>query len=178
MSVWHTITGWGIVGAVKQHTVDPFLPWYLDFPSDMAIGYLAGWRGFPVKWATWGGQPIKHFNPFNWVARHTGRLTHAGVRRGAVAGRGLVRSAARAAWKRVPARVTFVNPVVAVYTSAVALGYTIGAVIGTGISQVVWGDEGARHALDFYTGKGKYGEYFDIVGNFNTVYNALKQGDI
>ena len=34
--------------------------------------------------------------------------------------------------------------------AAVALGYTAGAVIGTGISQLAFGDEGAEQALDLY----------------------------
>ena len=36
-------------------------------------------------------------------------------------------------------------------TAAVGLGYVSGAVIGTGISQAVWGDEGAKDALYFYS---------------------------
>lgn len=36
--------------------------------------------------------------------------------------------------------------------SSVALGYVIGAVVGTAIAQAVWGDEGAEDALDFYGG--------------------------
>ena len=40
---------------------------------------------------------------------------------------------------------------VMVGTASVGLGYALGAVIGTGISQVVWGDEGAQDALYFYS---------------------------
>jgi len=34
---------------------------------------------------------------------------------------------------------------------SVAAGYAIGAVLGTGISYAVWGDEGAKDALYFYS---------------------------
>ncbi|AXH79328.1 MAG: hypothetical protein [Circular genetic element sp.] len=40
--------------------------------------------------------------------------------------------------------------------SAIAVGYTSGAVIGTAISQGIWGDEGAKHALDLYTSPTKF----------------------
>lgn len=163
----HLVTGWGVIGAVKEHTIDKRLPWYLSSGTDMAIGYIASVKSF----GPFG-------NPFNWTARHVGRLTHAGVRRGSIAGRHVVRGAARSAWAGVSARASFTAGTLALYTSAVAVGYAIGAVVGTGVSQALFGDRGARHAIDFYTGQGKYGEYFDIVGNFNTVYNALKQGDI
>ena len=163
----YLVTGWGVIGTVKEHTVDKHLPWYLASGSDMALGYIAATRSF----GPFG-------NPFNWAAQHVGRMTHVGVRRAAFAGRHVVRGAASRAWARVPARITFSAGTVALYASAVAVGYAIGAVVGTGISQVLFGDRGARHAIDFYTGNGKYGEYFDIVGNFNTVYNALKQGDV
>lgn len=36
--------------------------------------------------------------------------------------------------------------------AAVAGGYILGAGIGTGISYLIWGEEGASDALDFYTG--------------------------
>ena len=62
------------------------------------------------------------------------------------------------------------------YVSAATAGYMIGAVAGTAIAHGIWGDSGARHALDFYTGQGKYGEYFDIVGNVNTIFNAYHSG--
>lgn len=40
----------------------------------------------------------------------------------------------------------------ALYTSAAALGYVVGALVGTAIAQQVWGDEGAEDAIDFYSG--------------------------
>lgn len=61
-------------------------------------------------------------------------------------------------------------------TSAAFAGYMIGAVVGTAISQHVWGARGARHAMDFYTGKGKYGEYFDVVTNTDSLLNYYFSG--
>lgn len=60
--------------------------------------------------------------------------------------------------------------------ASITVGYMIGAVAGTFIAGKIWGKSGQRHALDFYTGKGAYGEYFDIVGNVNTIYNAYFGG--
>ena len=40
---------------------------------------------------------------------------------------------------------------VAVGASAITLGYAIGAIGGTIIAQTVWGDEGAKDALYFYS---------------------------
>lgn len=51
----------------------------------------------------------------------------------------------------------------------IAAGYAIGATTGTIIANEVWGEEGAEHALDFYTGQGNYSEYFDVTGNISTI---------
>lgn len=66
---------------------------------------------------------------------------------------------------------------VAVGASALTAGYMIGAVGGIAISQKIWGDRGARHAMDFYTGKGKYGEYFDVVTNTSSLLNYYFSGE-
>lgn len=60
---------------------------------------------------------------------------------------------------------------------AITVGYMIGAVGGTYVSGQLFGEKGKRHALDFYTGKGKYGEYFDIRHNVGTIYNAYFGGE-
>lgn len=122
-----------------------------------------------------------------------GRLTQAvgrgTVRAGPTVLRGIYRASARAiGWGaktgvRVylgeTALMTALRSAVAgtaVYLSAVTLGYMIGAVGGTYVSGQLFGEEGKRHALDFYTGKGKYGEYFDITHNVGTIYNAYFGG--
>lgn len=154
---YHAATG-GLVWAAGKEQVDRFTPWYVDIAGDAAVAYLLGW---------------KKTRPYmTGIARVTGRSTHA-----------LGRHAARAVYSSTARAVTssgarWLAGTAAIYTSAVAVGYAVGAVAGTAVSQHLFGKQGARHALDFYTGKGKYGEYFDVVGNFNTVFNALKQGDI
>ncbi len=154
---YHPVTGAIIWAAGKEKGVDPFTPWYVDVAGDVTIAYLTGWdKTRPY---------LKN------VARQTGRGAHSLVRHGA-------RASARAAATRGGLAMRWVASTAVLYTSAVAAGYAIGAVAGTAISHRLFGRTGAQHALDFYTGKGKYGEYFDIVGNFNTVFNALKQGDI
>lgn len=57
----------------------------------------------------------------------------------------------------------------ATYAGALTAGYVLGATVGTGVSYAVWGDDGASHALDFYTGQGDHSGYFDITGNFNDI---------
>jgi len=47
---------------------------------------------------------------------------------------------------------------IATGASAAALGYTAGAVIGTGIAQASFGDEGAKAALDLYSSPAKFVE--------------------
>jgi hypothetical protein len=58
----------------------------------------------------------------------------------------------------------------------VAAGYSIGAVIGTGISQAVWGDEGARAALDLYSSPSKFIDkgLFSIGKNATTIYTHYR----
>lgn len=66
--------------------------------------------------------------------------------------------------------------VASLYLSAITAGYVIGAVGGTILSEQLFGEQGKRHALDFYTGKGNYGEYFDIRTNTSVIYNAYFGG--
>ena len=157
---YHTATG-GLAWALGKEQADRFTPWYVDVAGDAAVAYLLAWE--------------KTRPYMKGISRATGRGVHALGRHGA---RAAYHSGSRALATRGGMATRWVAGTAALYTSAVAVGYTIGAVAGTAISQQLFGKEGARLALDFYTGKGKYGEYFDIVGNFNTVYNALKQGDI
>lgn len=180
----------GLIGVAKKKALDPYLPEPFETATDMGIGYLAAWKGIEGwnwKWqkGRWysanRGKLMrvgtgKFYNPFRWGATQLGRGAHAGVRAGVTGVRAMsVRGAAGLVGK---ARLPTVAVTTASYASAVAVGYTIGAVAGTAVSGALFGKQGARHAIDFYTGQGKYGEYFDIVGNFNTVFNALKQGDI
>ncbi len=63
--------------------------------------------------------------------------------------------------------------------AAVAAGYTIGAVIGTGIAQVAFGDEGASKALDLYLpgGAGFVEEgLLSIPSNAWTIANHYAEG--
>lgn len=161
MPVWYHVATGSLILATSKEQVDRFTPWYVDIAGDATVTYLLGW---------------KKTRPFmQGVARVTGKSAHT-----------LGRAGARAAWSagtRVGASagsraMLFAQGTFVLYTSAVAVGYAIGAVAGTAISQHLFGKQGARHALDFYSGQGNYGEYFDIVGNFNTIWNALKQGDI
>lgn len=57
----------------------------------------------------------------------------------------------------------------ATYAGALTAGYVLGAVVGTGVSYHIWGDEGADHAIDFYTGQGDHEGYFDIGGNLDKI---------
>jgi len=60
--------------------------------------------------------------------------------------------------------------------SAITLGYTSGAVIGTGISQILWGDEGAKAALDLYTSPTKFWNdgILGMGGNIKTIWNSFE----
>jgi hypothetical protein len=40
--------------------------------------------------------------------------------------------------------------------AGIGVGYTLGAVVGTGISQAIWGEKGAKDALDLYTNPKKF----------------------
>lgn len=53
----------------------------------------------------------------------------------------------------------------------IALGYTIGALIGIGIARAVWGKEGAADAADFYTGQVDMTEYRPVQ-NITTHYTT------
>lgn len=82
----------------------------------------------------WGIKMVYH------LGRHS--LTFAtNMGRSAAIEAGITKAGTRAAVGRA-----------ALYTSAAALGYVVGALVGTAIAQQVWGDEGAEDALDFYGG--------------------------
>jgi hypothetical protein len=57
--------------------------------------------------------------------------------------------------------------------AAVGVGYTAGAVIGTGISQALFGDEGARVALDLYMDPVKFVDkaILGVGDNISTIWN-------
>lgn len=75
----------------------------------------------------------------------------------------------------LPVGSAIIGSTTAQVTAAAALGYVSGAAIGTGISHVVWGKEGAEDALEFYSGQGAHSEYFDIGGNMQTIATHYKQ---
>ena len=60
---------------------------------------------------------------------------------------------------------------IATTTSAAALGYAAGAVVGTGISQLAFGDEGSRAAIDLYSSPTKFVErgIIDMPNNIGTI---------
>ena len=60
---------------------------------------------------------------------------------------------------------------IATGVSAAALGYATGALVGTGISQLAFGEEGARTALDLYSSPKKFYEkgILDMPKNISTI---------
>jgi len=67
-----------------------------------------------------------------------------------------------------------VGSILAVQAAAIGAGYMIGATIGTGISQLAFGDEGAALALDLYGPGGA--DFIDdgllsIPKNLETIFN-------
>jgi len=66
------------------------------------------------------------------------------------------------------------------FGAALASTYIIAAVAGTGISYALWGQKGARQAMDFYSGGALFGtqpNYYgtaDDPGYFNVPGNVLK----
>lgn len=148
-----------------QKAAEKFTPWYIDAGIVLGTGYSSS-RGYVIG---------RHMQP---VAQALGRHTVGAISKIAQA----VASPGRMAVSRMPKRIPLPSASLAatagMYVSAATAGYMIGAVAGTAIGHTIWGDSGARHALDFYTGQGKYGEYFDIVGNVNTIYNAYQSGNL
>ncbi len=135
---------------------EKYTPWYVEALVALGLGYSSS-RGFIIgttsrRIAERTGMAVANTTVRAFNAS-TAAVRGLGATRPVVATRGLAATAG-------------------MYVSAAGLGYAIGAVAGTAISQVAFGKSGARHALDFYTGKGKYGEYFDVVSNVNTIYNA------
>ena len=80
-------------------------------------------------------------------------------------GRGVVRGSTWAYGSRAGLAARGAVATSAMYAAAIGAGYAIGATAGVAISQAVWGDEGAQDALDLYTGKVSWDEYWDTVGN-------------
>lgn len=150
MSGLHLVTGWGLIGVIKENTVDRYLPWYAEAATDMGLGYLAAQRGF-----TFLGMTFR--NPANVAARALGRSAHRAT--GALARVTYQRLAVPTATRMAAASGTM-----ALYGSAVAAGYAIGAVVGTGISHALFGKAGARDAMEFYSGQVSFDQYFATVG--------------
>lgn len=137
----HAALGYTAWGAGKKTVVDAYLPWYLEYPTDVALTAFAvhpRTAGFAHATAVRTGQAIHWGGRLAWGSR-------AGL-----AARGAAASASATA---------------AMAASAIVLGYTLGAVVGTGISQAAFGDEGAQDAIDFYTGGVSWNQYWDTVGS-------------
>lgn len=75
----------------------------------------------------------------------------------------------------IPVASAILGSTTATVGAAGMLGYATGATAGTIISHQIWGDKGAQDALDFYRGKGKHDEYFDIGGNIQTIASHFKE---
>lgn len=145
-----------------QKAAEKITPWWVDAGIVLGTGYSSS-RGYVIG---------KHMQPIaTAVGRHSVGAVRMAAQSAASAGRAGVATARNPLARGLAATA-------GMYVSAAAAGYMIGAVAGTAIAQGIWGDSGARHALDFYTGQGKYGEYFDIVGNVNTIFNAYHSGNL
>jgi len=144
-------TWWGL-----SQPAEKVLPWYVEVPAAVGGAALANRYNLGTRAA----------------AVRTGQYVWG------VTGKALGHAGRYAAGTRAAVATRAAAFTVASYTAAVAAGYVIGAVVGTAVSHAIWGKSGSQTSMDFYTGKGKYGEYFDIVGNVQTIYNALHQGDI
>ena len=79
------------------------------------------------------------------------------------AGWGLAKYATRVSWAAGTAVLR--QPIIrGVSAGHIAIGYLIGATVGTGIAYAGWGKEGASDAIDLYTGQVSFGEYMSTVG--------------
>jgi len=56
----------------------------------------------------------------------------------------------------------------------IATGYVIGAVAGTLVSEQFWGESGREHAIQLYTGRVSWDEYWSTVGDgFDILFEDL-----
>jgi hypothetical protein len=124
--------GYSIGWSAKQLGIDPFLPWYVEAGSELALGAASA---HPVT------------SPY---------MKAAATRTGQFAIQHALRPAA--------ARAAAATGTLALYGAAAGAGYAIGAVAGTGISHVLFGQAGARDALEFYSGQVSFDQYLDVVG--------------
>lgn len=152
--------GYLVIWQGQKHA-ERYTPWYVDAGIVLGTGYSQA-RGFAI------GRSLQS------ASIAIGRATERAV---LATGRHAVSAGRLAAASRSGAAARGLLATAGMYMSAVTAGYMIGAVVGTAISSHLFGKQGARHAIDFYTGDGKYGEYFDIVGNVNTIYNAYHSGN-
>lgn len=58
----------------------------------------------------------------------------------------------------------------------IALGYAAGAVVGTAVSQVLFGDEGATHAMGFYSGGTLPGTEAPDLSNYKYIVMPTEEG--
>lgn len=133
----HAGVGYFLLATGKKTIVDAHLPWYLEYPTDVASTAFAVHPRTAVtshRIAAATGRNVIHGSRYVWGSR-------AGL---------AARSAAATA---------------TMYASAVMVGYAIGAVAGTALSQQLFGDQGARDAIDFYSGGVSWSQYWDTVGN-------------
>jgi len=88
-------------------------------------------------------------------AKYTGRIAAAGAkpfaRAGAAAGARAIGAAPVVFWAVAP------------FVAAAGVGATSGAIVGTSISQAIWGEEGKRAALDLYTGGVGWDDYWNTL---------------
>lgn len=145
--LFHTALGYFLWATAKEEGTDKITPWYVDVGIDLAFMGAA---------STETGR-----GAMNFVARHTGRGAHAVARS---SGNALARVAAPAA-QRASASAAAASGTVALYGSAVMAGYAIGAVVGVGVSQALFGKSGARDAMEFYSLQVSPSKYFDVVGS-------------
>jgi hypothetical protein len=124
--------GYSIGWSAKQLGVDPFLPWYVEAGSELALGAASA---HPVT------------SPY---------MKAAATRTGQFAIQHALRPAA--------VRTAAATGTLALYGAAAGVGYAAGAVVGTGISHALFGEAGARDALEFYSGQVSFDQYFEVVG--------------
>ena len=140
----------------EKHT-----PWWLDASIVVAAGIDGGRNQYLGKATQKTAQGLGRgiVRGSGWALRTGGRGLASATKTRAVAAGGRFTIAASAV------------------AAQVAVGYTIGAVAGTAISGHLFGKSGARHALDFYTGQGDYGAYFDVVTNTSSLLNHYFSGN-
>jgi len=123
--------------------VRPIDLWYLGSNIEEKFWqFTAATAGFGAARYAFTGNPAQ--------LRQAYHLASFGVRAHAAAVRGVLGT------RLVAGGAHTLGSAAATGLSAIAVGYTSGAVIGTGISQAIFGEEGAKQALDLYTSPGNF----------------------